>query len=67
MSMYWITDQPGRLLAVFVLGPALIWKAHAYQDTFIMLFASMLIVWDAWWLFFKEPHKMQSHLQKSSA
>jgi hypothetical protein len=52
------TDQPGRVLAVCVLGPVLMWKARTYDDIFIALFAATLIVWDAWWLLFKDPRQI---------
>lgn len=45
------TDQPGRLLAVFVIAPVLMYKGYKYGDVFIMLFALLLFLWDAHWLF----------------
>jgi hypothetical protein len=48
-------DQPGRLLAVTVFGPIILYKSLEYNDVFLLIFAALLIIWDAWWLFFKKP------------
>ena len=52
-----ITDQPGRVLAVFVFGPIILWKGmHTYKyDWFLIIFAILLILWDLWWLCQKPP------------
>jgi hypothetical protein len=44
------TDQPGRVLAVFVFGPLLIYKSQKYGDFFLLMFGVLLIVWDLFWL-----------------
>ena len=44
------SDQPGRLLAVFVFAPTLFYKSIQYDDKFIKLFAVSLFVWDLYWL-----------------
>ena len=49
------TDQPGRVLAVFVVGPVLFYKGTVYRDWFICTFAVALILWDLWWLCCKKP------------
>ena len=51
------TDQPGRIIAVFVISPILLYKGWQYNDWFIILFAIVLFVWDLYWLFMKEPCK----------
>jgi hypothetical protein len=50
-----ITDQPGRVLAVFVFGPILIYKGWTYNDIFLVAFGLLLIVWDLYWLVYKSP------------
>lgn len=50
-----LTDQPGRVLAVFVFGPLLVYKGVIYKDWFLIMFGILLIVWDMYWLLFKEP------------
>jgi hypothetical protein len=56
------TDQPGRLLAVFLFAPMLVYKAHVYKDTFLWAFAWALFLWDMWWLLFAAPRVLQKTL-----
>ena len=49
------TDQPGRIVAVFVVSPLLLQKGIAYEDTFIKAFALVLFSWDLWWLLRAAP------------
>ena len=55
-----MTDQPGRMLAVFFFGPILVFKGVRYNDYFIVTFGLLLIVWDLFWLMFREPLKKAS-------
>lgn len=52
------TDQPGRVLAVFVFAPILMYKAYAYKDKFIAVFAILLFLWDLFWLTQNGSHRM---------
>ena len=49
------TDQPGRVVAVFLVSPILGYKGMVYDDAFIKSFAITLFVWDMWWLVTKPP------------
>lgn len=52
------TDQPGRLLAVFVIAPILLYKGLVqHRDWFITLFAVILFLWDLWWLMTAAPRE----------
>ena len=44
------SDQPGRVLAVFVFAPVLLHRSFKYDDTFIRAFATLLFAWDLYWL-----------------
>ena len=44
------TDQPGRVVAVFVVSPVLAVKGARYDDAFITAFSVALFAWDLWWL-----------------
>lgn len=44
------TDQPGRILAVTVVSPLLLYKGIQYNDNFIKLFAIVLFLWDLYWI-----------------
>ena len=37
-----ITDQPGRILAVFVFAPFLIYKGKLYKDNHLIMFGFLL-------------------------
>ena len=53
-----LTDQPGRILAVIVFGPTLIYKGvHYNNDWFLIGFGCVLIVWDLFWLLFHQPKR----------
>jgi len=49
------SDQPGRVLAVFVIAPVLVWKGWNYRDWFIFIFGIILFLWDLYWLAVKDP------------
>lgn len=52
-----ITDQPGRVLAVFVISPILLFKGIKYKDYFIIVFAIILCIWDLFWLATEQPRR----------
>ena len=52
-----LTDQPGRVLAIFVFAPLILFKGLKYQDAFLIVFAILLFIWDLYWLLFKAPNK----------
>lgn len=49
------SDQPWRVLAVFVFAPLIFYKGYIYSDWFLILFALTLFVWDLYWLAYKPP------------
>ena len=53
-----ITDQPGRVLACFVIAPILAIKGVEYNDNFIKGFSILLFSWDLWWLVCKKPKEI---------
>lgn len=54
-----ITDQPGRVLAVFVFGPLLIYKGFVYKDEFLYFFGVLLILWDLYWIMYQKPKRKE--------
>ena len=44
------TDQPGRVVAVFVVAPVLLQKGYVYDDIFIKAFSVVLFAWDLYWI-----------------
>ena len=53
------TDQPGRVLAVFVIAPTLAKKGIDYNDIFITVFSITLFTWDLFWLIAKPPRTIK--------
>ena len=45
-----ITDQPGRIFAVFILGPLLILKGINFKDKLIIILGILIIIYDLFWL-----------------
>ena len=52
-----VNDQPGRVVAVFIVSPILAKKGRDYEDFFITSFAFALFIWDGFWLIAKPPKK----------
>lgn len=50
-----LTDQPGRVAAVFIFSPLLLFKGIKYNDIFISSFGLLLYLWDLYWLILKNP------------
>ncbi len=50
-----MTDQPGRVMAVTVFAPTLVYKAWHYKDIHMGLFGAILWGWDMYWLLNKFP------------
>ena len=53
---YISTDQPGRVVACFIVAPVLAQKGLYYEDRFIVSFSVLLFAWDMYWLM-KHPPK----------
>lgn len=49
-------DQPGRLLAVFLFAPVLIYKGYKYSDKFLILFGLLLFLWDLYHILYTKPN-----------
>ena len=49
------TDQPGRLVAVCIFAPILLYKGYLYKDIFLICFGILLFIWDLYWLLLKDP------------
>ena len=54
------TDQPGRIMAVFIFAPLIAYKACLYNDIFLLIFSIMLFIWDLYWLINKKPGSILS-------
>ena len=43
----------GRIFAVFIFGPILLYKGRKFKDKFLILLGILLMVWDGIKLFFQ--------------
>lgn len=50
-----INDQPGRLMAIFLFAPTLIWKGVYRNDIILCVLGVSLLIWDLYWVIFKKP------------
>ena len=50
-------DQPGRLVAVFIIAPILLLKGLHYDDYFIICFSILLFIWDLYHMIFSKPNQ----------
>ncbi len=50
-------DQPGRLIAVFVFSPLILWRGYKYDDVFLVIFALTLFLWDFYHIIFSRPNE----------
>ncbi len=51
-------DQPGRILAVFIISPKIYKKSLKYNDKFLKFFSLTLFFWDSFWLISQKPKKI---------
>ena len=49
-------DQPGRLIAVFIISPILFLKGIFYNDIFIVFFSIILFFWDLYHILYTKPN-----------
>ena len=45
-----ISEQPGRLIAVLIFAPLLIYKGYNYEDYYLIIFGILLFIWDLFWI-----------------
>ena len=48
-------DQPGRILAVTIFAPIVIYKSIVFKDKFLLFFGILLFIWDLYWILCKKP------------
>ena len=53
-----ITDQPGRVLALFIFCPIILCKGIKYKDNFLVFFSLFLFFWELLWITKYEPKKI---------
>jgi Mn2+/Fe2+ NRAMP family transporter len=54
-----ITDQPLRVIAVFVFAPILILKGKKYHDRFLITLGILFIIVELFCIFYMEPKQLE--------
>ena len=50
-----ISEQPGRIFAIFVVGPYLIYKGSHYNDKLLKFLGILFIIYELFWIIKYEP------------
>ena len=45
-----ISEQPGRILAIFIFAPYLIYKGYKFDDKLLEFFGILFIIYEIFWL-----------------
>jgi hypothetical protein len=45
-----LTDQPGRLFAILIFAPLLIYKGSVFKDNILIILGIVLFLWDLYWI-----------------
>ena len=53
-----LTDQPGRLFAVIILGPFFIYKGIIYNDIIFVLLGIIFILYELFWIINYKPNNI---------
>jgi len=53
-----ITEQPGRLFAIFILGPYLIIKGNKYNNTILIILGIIFILYELFWIINYSPRNV---------
>lgn len=50
-----VTDQPGRVFAVIVFAPYLVYRGIVYRDKLLTILGAALFLYEMFWLLSKPP------------
>ena len=50
-----ITDNYGRLFAVFIFSPILVYKGSIYKDIVLIFLGILLLFYECFWIFTSRP------------
>ncbi len=53
-----ISEQPGRIFAIFLFGPYLIHKGKKYKDKLLKISGFVFIAYEIFWVLFHNPKKI---------
>ena len=53
-----ITEQPGRLIAIFLVGPYLIYIGKKYNNLFLIVLGILFIPYELFWIINYSPRNI---------
>ena len=53
------SEQPGKVLAIFLFSPLILCKGIKYDDKFLILFAIILFFWELLWITKYKPKEIE--------
>ena len=53
-----ISEQPGRIFAIFVLSPYLIFKGYQYCDKLLISVGIIFIIYEIFWILNYKPNTL---------
>ena len=60
------SEQPGRIFAIFFLGPYLIYCGYKYNNLLLILLGIIFIVYEIFWVVLYEPKKIYVFYKKKN-
>lgn len=49
------TEQPGRLIAIFIIGPYLLYKGSIFNDKLLLILGIIFIIYELFWVIMYDP------------
>ena len=56
-----INDEIGKIIAVFIISPILIYKGLIYNDLTLGLLGLMLFLYDSYWIYKSKTHNYKNN------
>ena len=53
-----LSDQPGRVVAVLVVAPYLVYRGTRCRDPVLVAIGAVLFAWDLFWIMCREPRRV---------
>ncbi len=50
-----ISEQPGRIFAILVIGPYLIYKGYKFRDNILIYLGILFILYELFWIINYDP------------
>lgn len=58
-----ITEQPGRLLAIILIAPYLIYCGYIYNNIYLIVLGIIFMIYEIFWVIFYKPKTIDLNLE----